>query len=122
MVQPMLPIFVANDEDDEDDDLRVAPSVAGAAGDMEPPEVGEGHHLVFDATGRRGHLKIDRFDIVVERWDYAPDVPGLRSRIDRCLHSYALAINETLRATVIAEQVTRDTVFGMIFVDFSSTR
>ena len=28
----------------------------------------------------------------------------------------------TLSATVIAGRVTRDTVFGLVFVDFSSTR
>ena len=46
----MLPIFVANDEDD---DLEVAPSVPWAVGGMEPPEVRAGHFLVFDATGRQ---------------------------------------------------------------------
>jgi len=51
MIQPMLPIFVANNEDDDPD---VAPSIAWAVGVMEPPEVSEGYFLVLEATGRRG--------------------------------------------------------------------
>lgn len=104
MVQAMLPIFIANDEDD---DLEVTPSVAGAVEEMELPEVGDGHYLLFDATGRRGHLKIDRFDIAIERWDSAPDVSGVRSRIDRYLRFHSLVIDETLDDPDFVQEAAR---------------
>lgn len=91
--QPVLPIFVANSEDD---DLVVAPDVARALEGMEPPEVGQGFYLVFDAVGRRGHLKINRFDIELERWEADSDISGFRSRIDRCLAFHSLLLDKTL--------------------------
>ena len=103
-VQPVLPIFVANDEDD---DLDIAPSVAWAVGDMEPPEVSAGHFQVFDATGRQGHLQIDRFDILIERWDPAADVSGLRSRIDRCLRLHSIVVDEGLDDTDYVQEGAR---------------
>lgn len=103
-VQPVLPIFVANDEDD---DLDIAPSVAWAVGDMEPPEVSAGHFLVFDATGRQGYLQIDRFDILIERWDPAADVSGLRSRIDRCLRLHSIIVDEGLDDSDYVQEAAR---------------
>lgn len=104
MVQPVLPILVANNEDD---DLDVAPFIAWAVGDMEPPEVSEGYFLVLDATGRRGYLEIDRFDIVIERWDSAPDVSGHRSRINRCLRLHSLIIDESLNDPDYVQEAAR---------------
>ena len=65
MCEPPLLLFVANNEDD---DLTVVPSGIFALGDMEPPEVRDGHWLLFDATGRQGHLAIEQFDIVLREW------------------------------------------------------
>jgi len=103
-VQPVSPIFVANDEDD---DLDVAPSVAWAVEGMEPPEVSAGHFLVFDATGRQGYLQIDRFDIVIERWDPAADVLGLRSRIDRCLRLHSIVVEKGLDDSDYVQEAAR---------------
>lgn len=86
-----LPLFIANDEDD---DLTIESSVVRALGSMEPPEVEEGHYLVFDATGRQGHLAIARCDIVITEWATEADLPGLRSRIEKCLVLYDLEIDE----------------------------
>lgn len=104
LIQPVLPIFIANDEDD---DLQVAPSVAWAVGGMETPEVSEGHYLVFDAIGREGHLEIDRFDIVIEKWDSTSNIPGLRSRIGKCLSYYSLVIDGSLDDSTYVQQAAR---------------
>lgn len=104
MAQPAVPIFVANDEDD---DLQVAPSVAMALGGMESPEVNEGHYLVFDATGRQAQLQIDRFDIVLANWNSVSDISGLRSRIDRCLRLHSLTVDETLDDSTYVHEAAR---------------
>jgi hypothetical protein len=93
MIKIRLPPFIANDEDD---DLTIAPSVVQALGNMGPPEVEEGHYLVFDATGRQGFLGIERFDIVIREWGTVADLSGLRSRIEKCLAYYRLAIEENM--------------------------
>jgi len=93
MDEVRLPIFIANNEDD---DLTIAPSVISALGNMEPPEVSGGHYFVFDASGRQGHLAIEPFNIVITAWTTAADLPALRSRIQKCLVYYHLEIDQNM--------------------------
>jgi len=93
MDEVRLPIFIANNEDD---DLTIAPSVISALGNMEPPEVSDGHYFVFDASGRQGHLAIEQFNIVITAWTTAADLPALRSRIQKCLVYYHLEIDQNM--------------------------
>ncbi|MBC7404019.1 MAG: hypothetical protein H7279_12740 [Microbacteriaceae bacterium] len=104
MYEPRFPLFVANNEDD---DLTIAPSSIFALGDMEPPEVRDGHYLLFDATGRQGHLAIEQFDIVLREWTTTSDLPGLRSRIEKCLHHYRLDIDGSINDADYVQRAAR---------------
>ncbi len=86
----------ATHANNEDDGLTTAPSVRLALGDMKAPEVEEGRYLFFDANGRQGFPAIEQFDIVIREWTTAPDLSGLRSRIEKCLDYYRRDIGKNM--------------------------
>lgn len=94
--QPELPIFLVSNEDDE---IMVAPTQAWAEGQMEPPEVSTGYYVVLDAAGRHGHIRIDRWSVVIDGWDEERDIDGLCARISVYLDNRSLFVQPDLDAT-----------------------
>lgn len=101
---PELPLFMASDEDA---DIWVAKSVAWAEGDMEPPEVEEGYHIVFDAQGRRATLTVEQWSVKITGWSETRDLPGLMRRIRRHLAMRGLREPATNDASQYVQQAAR---------------
>ena len=97
----------ASHANNEDDGLTTAPSVRVAPGDRKAPEVEEAGYLVFDANGRQAYLAIKQFDIVIREWTTASDLPGLRSRIEKCLDYYRLDIEEDMNDAEYVQRAAR---------------
>jgi hypothetical protein len=102
--QPDLPLFLASNEDDE---IWVAPTPAWAEGQMEPPEVSTEYYVVFDAAGRRGHISVDRWTVVIDGWDEEGDLDSLCARLSEHLGNRSLTIEPGLEDAAYVQRAAQ---------------
>jgi hypothetical protein len=115
VLPPTLPIFLASDEDA---DLMVAPTVAAAEAEMEPPEVSAGYYVVFDSAGHVGTLTIEKWSVTISGWSDEVYPSELRRRIQRYFNENSLGDNlspDEPEFIMIAARVIADAQRKLLF-------